>query len=57
LDYIDLNKPQDFSKEKTIYEHHRLLRTQDIDNFDAIIYIDEPPEFSQENVSIEKGEA
>jgi hypothetical protein len=47
LDYIDLNKPQDFSKEKTIYEHHRLLRTQDIDNFDAIIYIDEPPELSQ----------
>ncbi len=42
LDYIDLNKPQDFSKEQTIYEHHRLLRTQDIDNFDAIIYIDEP---------------
>jgi dephospho-CoA kinase len=48
LDYIDLNKPQDFSKEKTIYEHHRLLRTQDIDNFDVIIYIDEPPELSQE---------
>ncbi len=47
LDYIDLNKPQDFSKEKAIYEHHRLLRTQDIDNFDAIIYIDEPPELSQ----------
>jgi dephospho-CoA kinase len=47
LDYIDLNKPQDFSNEKTIYEHHRLLRTQDIDNFDAIIYIDEPPELSQ----------
>jgi hypothetical protein len=48
LDYIDLNKPQDFSKEKTIYEHHRLLRTQDIDNFDAIIYIDEPIELSQQ---------
>ncbi len=47
LDYIDLNKPQDFSKEKAIYEHHRLLRTQDIDDFDAIIYIDEPPELSQ----------
>jgi len=48
LDYIDLNKPQDFSKEKTIYEHHRLLRTQDVDNFDAIIYIDEPVELSKQ---------
>ncbi|MBA7650484.1 hypothetical protein ES703_58290 [subsurface metagenome] len=47
LDYIDLNKPQDFSKERTIYEHHRLLRTQNIDDFDAIVYIDEPPELSQ----------
>ena len=48
LDYIDLNKPQDFTQNKTIYEHHRLLRTQDIDNFDAIIYIDEPVEFSKQ---------
>jgi len=48
LDYIDLNKPQDFSKEQAIYEHHRLLRTQDIDEFDAIIYIDEPVELSKE---------
>lgn len=46
LDYIDLNRPQDFSQLKAIYEHHRLLRTQDIDNFDAIIYIDEPVELS-----------
>lgn len=48
LDYIDLNKSQDFSKERTIYEHHRLLRTQDVENFDAIIYIDEPVELSKE---------
>ncbi len=48
LDYIDLNKPQDFSKEQTIYEHHRLLRTQDVENFDAIIYIDEPVELSKQ---------
>jgi broad-specificity NMP kinase len=48
LDYIDLNKPQDFSQEQTIYEHHRLLRTQDVDNFDAIIYIDEPVELSKQ---------
>ena len=48
LDYIDLNKPQDFGEEQAIYEHHRLLRTQDIDNFDAIIYIDEPVELSKQ---------
>lgn len=48
LDYIDLNKPQDFTQNKTIYEHHRLLRTQDIDNFDAILYIDEPMELSKQ---------
>jgi len=48
LDYIDLNKPHDFSKEQAIYEHHRLLRTQDVDEFDAIIYIDEPVELSKE---------
>jgi len=48
LDYIDLNKPQNFSQEQTIYEHHRLLRTQDVDNFDAIIYIDEPVELSKQ---------
>ena len=48
LDYIDLNKPQDFSQEQTIYEHHRLLRTQDVENFDAIIYIDEPVELSKQ---------
>ena len=47
LDYIDMNKPQDFSEKKTIFEHHRLLRTQNIEDFDAIIYIDEPIEFSK----------
>lgn len=47
LDYIDMNKPQDFSKMNTIYEHHRLLRTQLTEIFDAIIYIDEPVELSK----------
>lgn len=47
LDNIDLNKPQDFSQAQAVYEHHRLLRTQDIDNFDAIAYIDEPVELSK----------
>lgn len=47
LDYIDMDKPLDFSEEKTIYEHHRLLRTQDIDPFDCIIYIDAPIDISK----------
>jgi len=38
----------------TIYEHHRLLRTQDIDNFEAIVYINEPVELSQANACTEK---
>lgn len=48
LDYIDLDKPQNFNEEKMVFEHHRLLRTQDIDCFDAIVYIDEPVENSKE---------
>lgn len=48
LDYIDIDKPQDFSEQKMIYEHHRLFRTQEIDHFDAIIYIDEPIEICKE---------
>jgi len=48
LDYIDLNKPQAFDKKQAIYEHHRLLRTQDVENFDALIYIDEPVDQSKE---------
>lgn len=48
LDYIDLNKPLNFSQEKVVYEHHRLIRTQAIDVFDAIIYIDEPVKLSKE---------
>ncbi len=48
LDYIDMNKQQDFTDEFAIYEHHRLLRTQNIENFDVIIYIDEPVDLSKE---------
>jgi len=50
LDHMNLDKPIDFSAEGAVYEHHRLLRTQDIDWFDAIIYIDEPVEISKKQV-------
>ncbi len=50
LDHRNMDEPLTFDKDHTIYEHHRLLRTQDIDNFDVIIYIDEPVEISQKKV-------
>lgn len=49
LDHQNLNKQIDFD-DRTVYEHHRLLRTQDPDNFDAIIYIDESVEQAKERV-------
>jgi len=50
LDHRNLDKEILFDKNRTIYEHHRLLRTQNIDNFDVIIYIDEPVEISKKKV-------
>lgn len=50
LDHQNLNKPIDFTEGKTVYEHHRLLRTQNPDNFDAVIYIYEPVELAKERV-------
>jgi len=41
LDYIDMDRPLKFKSKNTIYEHHRLFRTQNIDFFDALIYLDE----------------
>ena len=41
LDHENMDVPRDFSQERTIYEHHRLLRTQDVDIFDAIVHVDE----------------
>ncbi len=42
LDYRNIGLPGNLAQERTIYEHHRLFRTQDVDIFEAIIYIDEP---------------
>jgi hypothetical protein len=40
LDYKDLHLAENVEAGGTVYEHHRLLRTQDVDIFDAIVYID-----------------
>ncbi|MBL6989861.1 MAG: AAA family ATPase [Bacteriovoracaceae bacterium] len=50
LDHEAMNTPKDFSGRLTIYEHHRLFQTQDMDAFDAIIYIDETVQNAQKNV-------
>ena len=50
LDGINVDKPLNFSQDNTIYEHYRLLRTQNISCFDAIIYIDEPVELSKAKI-------
>ena len=47
LDYKDLSAPQYLERERVILEHHRLFRTQDVNAFDAIIYISEVPEHAR----------
>jgi hypothetical protein len=36
LDHQNMNVAQDFAAGRTVYEHHRLLRTQDVDVFGRI---------------------
>ena len=50
LDHANMNVPQGLTRQGTIYEHQRLLRTQDVDVFDAIVYVDEPVEVSRARV-------
>jgi hypothetical protein len=50
LDHRNMDRTISFTKDRTIYEHHRLLRTQDLDGFDALIYIDEPVDISRQKV-------
>ncbi len=50
LDHENMNVARDFTQERTIYEHHRLFRTQDVDVFDAIVYVDEPVQVSKDRV-------
>ncbi|MBF0396373.1 MAG: AAA family ATPase [Desulfobacterales bacterium] len=54
LDHWNMDEKILFDKDRTIYEHHRLLRTQEIDNFDVIIYIDEPVEISKKKIMLRK---
>jgi hypothetical protein len=42
LDYQMSNDSYSFNKNKAVYEHHRLFRTQELDVFDLIIFIDLP---------------
>lgn len=50
LDHKNMDLAISFAKDRTIYEHHRLLRTQVLDGFDALIYIDEPVDTSRQKV-------
>ncbi|MBF0202859.1 MAG: hypothetical protein HQK67_00800 [Desulfamplus sp.] len=50
LDHQNMNEKINFDRDIAIYEHHRLLRTQELDSFDVIIYIDEPVYISMEKV-------
>ncbi len=55
LDYKNVSRPGNLDQERTIYEHHRLFRTHDVDSFDAIVYIDEPVERSKAKVTWRPG--
>ncbi len=50
LDFRNLGLPEDLAEERTIYEHHRLFRTRDVDTFDVLVYIDEPVRSSKARV-------
>jgi hypothetical protein len=50
LDHENMDVPRDFAPERAVHEHQRLLRTQDVDAFDVIIYVDEPVELSKARV-------
>jgi len=57
LDYKKIDKPVSFSKNQTIFEHHRLFRTQELDHFQIIIYIDEPVEIAKDRILKRKRDA
>jgi len=46
----EIESPCDLYETATIYEHHRLFRTQDIDHFDVLVYIDTPIKVAKEKV-------
>ncbi len=50
LDHQNLNILVDFTSERTVYEHHRLLRTQDVDAFDVIVSVNERIDVSKARI-------
>ena len=50
FDHENMNVPRDFAADRTVYEHQRLFRTQGVDVFDAIVYVDEPVEVAKARV-------
>ena len=50
LDHENLFLPRSFEAERRVYEHHRLFRTQDVDAFEAIIYVDESVDVARARV-------
>ena len=50
LDHQNMDEQHFFAQAPAIYEHHRLLRTQDIDRFDVIVYIDQPVSISKQHI-------
>ena len=55
LDYQLSNELYRFNKNNTIYEHHRLFRTQNLDAFDVIIFLDLPVDKIKEQI-VDRGQ-
>jgi hypothetical protein len=41
FDHENIDGPRQYTDKESIYEHHRLLRTQPADSFDVLIYMDQ----------------
>ena len=50
LDHENMNIPLDLTQAKTIYDHHRLLQTQDLELFDAILFRDATIDEAKANI-------
>ena len=50
LDHQNMDERLPLEQVPAIYEHHRLLRTQDIDRFDVIIYLDQPLGITKQHI-------
>jgi hypothetical protein len=50
LDHQNMDEPLLLEQVPAVYEHHRLLRTQDIDRFEVIIYLDQPLRIAKQHI-------